>query len=93
MTASNYPISGKNRKDVHINNYRNWTESGKDEEHTCKEKSASELNLSTIRFFFILFHLCIRHNFLSLLSCCGNINKLPNNKIRHWFTQIKLHVD
>jgi hypothetical protein len=56
-----------------------------------KKKSASELNLSTIRFFSILLHFCIRHNFLFELSCFGNINKLPDNKIRHWFAQI--HVD
>ena len=59
-----------------ISNYRNWAKSGKDEENICKEKSASELNLSTILFFFILFHFCICHKFLSELCCCGNINKL-----------------
>jgi hypothetical protein len=63
---------------VHINNYRNWTESGKEEGHI---KSASELNFSTIlHYFFILLHFCIRHNFLAELSCSGNINKLPNNE-------------
>jgi hypothetical protein len=66
---------------VHINNYRNWTESEKEEEHICKEKSASKLNLSTVLlFFFILLHFCIRHNLLAELSCSGNINKLPNNE-------------
>jgi len=66
---------------VHINNYRNWTESG-EEGHICKKKkSASKLNLSTILlFFFILLYFCIRHNFLAELSCYGNINKLPNNE-------------
>ena len=79
---------------MHISNYRNWIENGEDEERICKEKSTSELSLSTINFlFFILFHFCIRRNFLSELSCCGNINKLPKNKIRHWFAQIQLHVD
>jgi len=48
---------------VHINNYKNWPESEKEEEHICKEKSASELNLSTsLLFYFILLHFCIRHN-------------------------------
>lgn len=66
---------------MHINNYRNLTESGKEEGHICKEKLASELNLSTILlFFFILMHFCICHNFLAELSCSGNINKLPNNE-------------
>jgi hypothetical protein len=63
---------------MHISNYRNWTESEEDEEHVCKEKSASEMSLSAMHLlFFILFHFCIRHNFLSKLSCCGHIDKLP----------------
>lgn len=67
--------------------YKTWTESGKDEERIRKVNSINKVHLDTSLLLFILFHFTVSicHNFSYELPPCGNINKLPNNKIRQWF--------